>query len=57
MKRATGPMVPEEEGALFEGLVAQLLRAHKNYASICDDIFYWVPSGRTTQEVDFILIH
>jgi predicted AAA+ superfamily ATPase len=56
MKRATGPMAPEEEGALFEGLVAQLLRAYKDYRSMCDDIFYWAPSGLTTQEVDFILI-
>jgi predicted AAA+ superfamily ATPase len=56
MKRATGPMAPEEEGALFEGLVAQLLRAYKDYRSMCDDFFYWAPSGRTTQEVDFILI-
>jgi predicted AAA+ superfamily ATPase len=56
MKRATGPMAPEEEGALFEGLVAQLLRAYKEYRSLCDNIFYWAPSDRTTQEVDFILI-
>jgi predicted AAA+ superfamily ATPase len=56
MKRTTGPMAPEEEGALFEGLVAQLLRAYKDYRSMCDDILYWAPSDRTTQEVDFILI-
>jgi predicted AAA+ superfamily ATPase len=56
MKRATGPMAPEEEGALFEGLVAQLLRAYRDYRSLCDEIFYWAPSDRTTQEVDFILI-
>jgi predicted AAA+ superfamily ATPase len=56
MKRVTGPMAPEEEGALFEGLVAQMLRAYKDYRSLCDDIFYWSPSDRTTQEVDFILI-
>jgi uncharacterized protein len=56
MKRTAGPLAPEEEGALFEGLVAQLLRAYKDYRSLCDDIFYWAPSGRATQEVDFILI-
>jgi len=56
MKRVTGPMAPEEEGALFEGLVAQMLRAYKDYRSLCDDIFYWSPSDRTTLEVDFILI-
>ena len=42
--------------ALFEGLVAQMLRAYKDYRSLCDDIFYWSPSDRTTLEVDFILI-
>ena len=41
---------------MFEGLVAQLLRAYKDYCSLCDDIFYWAPSGRITQEVDFILV-
>ena len=56
MKRTAGPVAPEEEGTLFEGLVAQLLRAYKDYRSLCDDIFYWAPSGRTTQEVDFILV-
>jgi predicted AAA+ superfamily ATPase len=56
MKRTSGSIAPEEEGALFEGLVAQLLRAYKDYRSMCDDIFYWAPSGRATQEVDFILV-
>jgi uncharacterized protein len=56
MKRTSGPMAPEEEGALFEGLVAQLLRSYRDYRSMCEDIFYWAPSGQTTQEVDFILI-
>jgi predicted AAA+ superfamily ATPase len=56
MKRTAGPMAPEEEGALFEGLVAQLLRAYKDYRGMCDNIFYWAPSGQAKQEVDFILI-
>ena len=56
MKRTAGPVAPEEEGTLFKGLVAQLLRAYKDYRSLCDEIFYWAPSGRTTQEVDFILV-
>lgn len=56
MKRATGPLAPEEQGAIFEGLVAQLLRAYKDYRSMCDEIFYWAPAGRSTLEVDFILI-
>ena len=56
MKRSSGPVAPEEKGALFEGLVAQLLRAYKDYNAAFDKIFYWAPSGRTSMEVDFILI-
>jgi len=56
MKRASGPMAPEEKGALFEGLVAQLLRAFRDYRGICEEIVYRAPSDRTTPEVDFILI-
>lgn len=32
MKRSTGQVLPEERGTLFEGLVAQLLRAYRDYA-------------------------
>ena len=56
MKRVTGTIAPEEKGALFEGIVAQLLRAYKDYRGICDDIYYWATSGRSTMEVDFILV-
>jgi predicted AAA+ superfamily ATPase len=56
MKRTTGTLAPEEKGALFEGLVAQLLRAYKDYCGICDDIYYWAPAGRSAIEVDFILV-
>ena len=56
MKRATGPLVQEEKGALFEGMVAQLLRAYKDYRGLFDDMFYWAPSGRSGTEVDFILV-
>ena len=56
MKRMTGTLAPEEKGALFEGMVAQLLRAYKDYRGICDDIYYWAPSGRSETEVDFILV-
>ena len=55
MKRTTAPPAPEERGALFEGLVAQLIRAYKDYRFICDDIYYWAPSGRSGIEVDFLL--
>jgi predicted AAA+ superfamily ATPase len=56
MKRATGMPAPEERGALFEGMVAQLLRAYKDYRNAFDDMYYWAPSGRSGMEVDFVLV-
>jgi len=56
MKRATGEPVQEEKGALFEGMVAQLLRAYRDYRGMFDDMYYWAPSGRSGTEVDFILV-
>jgi len=56
MKRTTAPPAPEERGALFEGMVAQLIRAYKDYRYICDEMYYWAPSGRFEIEVDFLLI-
>jgi predicted AAA+ superfamily ATPase len=56
MKRTTGTLAPEERGALFEGLVAQLIRAYKDYHGICDDMYYWAPSGRSETEVDLLLV-
>jgi predicted AAA+ superfamily ATPase len=56
MKRSSGSLAPEERGALFEGMVAQLIRAYKDYRGICDDIYYWAPSGRSETEVDFLLL-
>jgi predicted AAA+ superfamily ATPase len=55
MKRSSGSVVPEERGALFEGLVAQTIRAYRDYRGICDEICYWAPSGGTAVEVDFLL--
>jgi predicted AAA+ superfamily ATPase len=54
MKRSSGELVPEERGALFEGLVAQVIRAYRDYRGICDEMYYWAPSGATT-EIDFLL--
>ncbi|MBI4332213.1 MAG: ATP-binding protein [Chloroflexi bacterium] len=56
MKRTAGPVVPEERGPLFEGMVAQLIRAYKDYRLICDDMHYWAPSGLSEIEVDFLLV-
>jgi predicted AAA+ superfamily ATPase len=55
MKRSSGGLVPEERGALFEGLVAQLIRAYRDYRGICDEMYYWAPSGGSAAEVDFLL--
>ena len=55
MKRSSGVPMHEERGALFEGMVAQLLRAYKDYHAICDDIYYWAPSSKAETEVDFLL--
>jgi uncharacterized protein len=56
MKRVSGSVAPEEKGALFEGIVAQLLRAYKDYRGICDQMYYWAPSARSGTEVDFLLV-
>lgn len=55
MKRSSGPVVPEERGPLFEGLVAQTIRAYRDYRRICDDMYYWAPGGGVHTEVDFLL--
>lgn len=55
VKKARGPVVPEERGALFEGLVMQLLRAYRDYIGLCDDIFYWAAGNQSDIEVDAIL--
>ncbi|MGH8582590.1 MAG: ATP-binding protein [Gammaproteobacteria bacterium] len=54
MKRHSGGVSPDERGALFEGLVAQSIRAYRDYRNICDEVFYWAPTGSGT-EVDFLL--
>ena len=55
LKGNFGPLVAEEKGFLFEGLVAQLLRAYKDYKYLCEDISYWSMSEAKTKEVDFLL--
>jgi predicted AAA+ superfamily ATPase len=55
MKRTKGKPAPEERGALFEGLVAQWLRAYRDYRDVFDEMYYWAPSGQSNIEVDFLL--
>ncbi|MBM3318532.1 MAG: ATP-binding protein [Candidatus Eisenbacteria bacterium] len=46
---------PEERGSLFEGLIAQLLRAHQALdRRLYDELYYWAV-GKTALEVDFLL--
>lgn len=45
---------PEERGALLEGWVLGLLRAHQAYAGLYDELSYWAPAQGGT-EVDFLL--
>ncbi|MCU0578558.1 MAG: ATP-binding protein [Desulfobacterota bacterium] len=56
MKRQTGHPAPEEKGSLFEGLVAQLLRAYRDYSGIFDEMYFWAPAQKSDIEVDFLLI-
>ena len=56
MKRVSGSVAPEERGALFEGLVAQLLRAYMDYRGLFDEMYYWATTAKSSTEVDFLLI-
>ena len=55
LKRNFYPVSSEEKGFLFEGLIAQLLRAYKDYRGLCDDIYYWSSTEAKRMEVDFLL--
>lgn len=55
MKRQGGPLTMEERGPLFEGLVAQLIRASMDYYSAADQVHYWAPAEAADVEVDFLL--
>ncbi|MFZ2956292.1 MAG: AAA family ATPase [Candidatus Ozemobacteraceae bacterium] len=49
---------PEDafRGALFEGLIATILKAMQSYnRDFCDEISYWAPGEAMDTEVDFLL--
>jgi predicted AAA+ superfamily ATPase len=50
-----GRLHPEEEGALFEGLIASMLRAYKEYRKTFDEVYYWASASGSSVEVDFLL--
>jgi predicted AAA+ superfamily ATPase len=51
----TGELHPEERGTLFEGWMAALLRAVRDYFEAFEDFYYWAPAGNGSVEVDFLL--
>jgi len=55
MKRQLGPPAAEERGHLFEGWVAGLLRAYRDYRALFDDWGYWAAGEGSSVEVDFVL--
>ena len=55
MKRQLGPPAAEERGHLFEGWVAALLRAYRDYRTLFDDWGYWATGKGSSVEVDFVL--
>ncbi|OHD75341.1 MAG: hypothetical protein A2177_13825 [Spirochaetes bacterium RBG_13_68_11] len=50
-----GEVSDRERGVLLEGIVATLVRAHRDYHDACDDIAWWAPATATQTEVDFVL--
>jgi predicted AAA+ superfamily ATPase len=55
MKRQLGPPAAEERGHLFEGWVAGLLRAYRDYRGLFEAWGYWAPGKGSRVEVDFVL--
>jgi uncharacterized protein len=54
-KRQLGAVSAEERGALFEGWVLTVLRAHNEVRQLFEDIAYWAPAEARRTEVDFLL--
>lgn len=54
-KRQLGPLAQEERGALFEGWVLTLLRAHNEAGALFEEVSYWSPAQALGTEVDFVL--
>jgi len=54
-KRQLGPVGAEERGALLEGWIFTVLRAHNEQSSLFEEISYWAPVQARQTEVDFLL--
>lgn len=58
LKNSSGPVVSEEKGALFEGLIAMILRAENSYRrEPWHGISFWASGSSSEIEVDFVLQH
>jgi predicted AAA+ superfamily ATPase len=55
MRRQLGALADQERGHLFEGWVAALLRAYRDYRGLFEEWGYWKTGGAMTVEVDFVL--
>lgn len=55
VKNQLGPVAAEETGALFEGWVLTVLRAHGEEGKLFDELAYWAPLQAGGVEVDFLL--
>ena len=55
VKKNFGSVSVEEKGFLFEGLVAQVLKAYGDYYDLFESIYYWSSLGSKQIEVDFLL--
>ena len=54
-KRQLGAVAAEERGALLEGWILTVLRAHNAESNLSEDISYWAPAQARHTEVDFLL--
>jgi predicted AAA+ superfamily ATPase len=54
-KRQLGPLALEERGALFEGVIFTMLRAHNQDDELFEEVSYWSPAQAIATEVDFVL--
>ncbi len=55
VKNRFGELYPEETGALFEGWIATVLRAYRDYFNLFDEFYYWAPAAAKKTEIDFLL--
>jgi predicted AAA+ superfamily ATPase len=54
-KRHSGPVGSEERGALLEGFIFMVLRAHDEQSKLFEEMCYWAPLQARETEVDFLL--